>query len=374
MNNISPQSDPVVESSGPLRKRTYAPTESSETPSTGSGKKRRVVVPGLGQPSTLNKSWWKFGSMQNDIIKNYDKNGSVGISANEEGFRPKQLPELARALLPTAAPTVPPNFHSQHAETEARRTMTQNPPFYPHSSQLSQLSQLQQPFGVQGLGFPSFGANPLHSTLGVPGFAPSIPNNSFLPLNANSIPIGNKRSSDTGGGLTSDEDDDDDGSITGLKFRAYQAENWTEKFEELIEYRNQFGNCLVPNAFTDNRALAQWVKRQRYQYKLKMEGKRSTMSDERIEALEDVGFIWDSHSAIWEERLNQLKLYKHEKGDCNVPSRYTGNRQLAVWVKRQRRQYKFYRKGETSSMTRERINKLEAIGFEWDLRSKDGAF
>ena len=105
---------------------------------------------------------------------------------------------------------------------------------------------------------------------------------------------------------THDSDDASSDADSALKFRAYQAENWTVKFEELIEFRNQYGHCLVPNAFPENAALAQWVKRQRYQFKLKQESKRSTMSDERVSALNEIGFIWDSHSAIWDERLSEL--------------------------------------------------------------------
>jgi hypothetical protein len=126
---------------------------------------------------------------------------------------------------------------------------------------------------------------------------------------------------------------------------------------------------LVPNHFEENPTLAQWVKRQRYQYKQKLEGKRSTMSDERIQALEDVGFVWDSHSAAWDERLDELIRYKGMTGHCNVPSRYAENRQLAIWVKRQRRQYKFYMEGQASSMTSERIVALDALGFQWDMRT-----
>lgn len=148
------------------------------------------------------------------------------------------------------------------------------------------------------------------------------------------------------------------------------AENWTEKFEELLEFRQQYGHCLVPNNFAHNSPLAQWVKRQRYQYKLKIENKRSTMSDERVQALGEIGFIWDSHRAIWDERLHELIEYKQATGHCNIPSRYAANRQLAVWVKRQRRQHKFYTEGKPSSMTPERIHRLESIGFEWDLRKR----
>lgn len=169
-------------------------------------------------------------------------------------------------------------------------------------------------------------------------------------------------------GFNNDDCQDQGGE---LSFRAYQAENWTEKFEELIEFRAQHGHCNVPNSFPENVNLAQWVKRQRYQYKLKLENKRSTMSDERAQALEEIGFVWDSHRAVWDERLQGLLEYKARNGHCNVPSRYAANRQLAIWVKRQRRQYKFYTEQKPSSMTPERIQRLESIGFEWDLRKRN---
>jgi hypothetical protein len=114
--------------------------------------------------------------------------------------------------------------------------------------------------------------------------------------------------------------------------------------------------------------LAQWVKRQRYQYKLKLEGKRSTLSDERVRLLSTIGFIWNSHDAVFHERLQDLTLFKQIHGHCAVPSNYEPDVQLAVWTKRQRRQYKKYQEGSPSSMTPERISKLEAIGFVWDCR------
>jgi hypothetical protein len=154
-------------------------------------------------------------------------------------------------------------------------------------------------------------------------------------------------------------------------FRAYQAEQWTQRFEELCEFCKLNGHCQVPHAFTNNPALSRWVKRQRYQYKLRLENKPSTMTDERISVLEKIGFVWDSHVAAWEERRNELIEYKKIYGHCNVPSNYSSNRQLAVWIKRQRRQYKFFWDGKPSSMTNERIAALESIGFEWELRCRD---
>jgi hypothetical protein len=154
----------------------------------------------------------------------------------------------------------------------------------------------------------------------------------------------------------------------GLRFREYQAEIWSEKFEDLCEFRRYYGHCHVPHTYARNAPLAQWVKRQRYQYKLKAEEKRSTLSDERVRLLNKIGFIWNSHDAVWEERWNELRAYKRIHGNCIVPSNYEKNPQLAVWVKRQRRQYKFFCEGKPTSMTSERITKLEKLGFAWDCR------
>jgi len=169
---------------------------------------------------------------------------------------------------------------------------------------------------------------------------------------------------------TTHEKSQADGDTANLSFRAFQAESWTEKFRELVDFRREYGHCLVPNSFPVNQALAAWVKRQRYQYKLKLDNRRSTLSDQRIRALNGIGFVWYSHVAAWDERLNELVRYKYRNGDCNVPSRYADNRQLALWVKRQRRQYKLYKEGQLSSMTRDRIARLEAIDFVWDLAAR----
>jgi len=145
---------------------------------------------------------------------------------------------------------------------------------------------------------------------------------------------------------------------------------WNEQYNELVKFQRENGHCNVPSKFTRNIRLAQWVKRQRYQYKTKMEGKLSPLSDERQAALNDLGFIWDAHSNTWDERFAELALYKRQLGHCNVPTTYPQNQGLAVWVKSQRRHYNLYwKKGEKfSHMTPERIEKLNCIGFVWNPR------
>jgi len=94
------------------------------------------------------------------------------------------------------------------------------------------------------------------------------------------------------------------------------------------------------------------------------------MTIERINALERIGFVWDSHGAGWMERYNELQEYAKKYGSCNVSSSYISfhGSQLSSWVKCQRRQYKMFKEGSATNMTADRIAKLERIGFEWELR------
>eukprot|EP00980_Cylindrotheca_fusiformis_P009645 scaffold2134_cov93-Cylindrotheca_fusiformis.AAC.7 len=146
------------------------------------------------------------------------------------------------------------------------------------------------------------------------------------------------------------------------------SSHWRHVFQELLQFREKHGHCAVPHTFPENPGLARWVKRQRYQHKLFMDGRPSNMTNKRIEALESVGFVWNANNLVWEERLNDLAEYRRVFGDCNVP---TKSKQLGNWVKCQRRQYKKYVRGDkTSTMTVDRIQRLNQLGFCWEVRSR----
>ena len=96
------------------------------------------------------------------------------------------------------------------------------------------------------------------------------------------------------------------------------------------------------------------------------------MTDERESALRDLGFVWDSHTVFWEERLRELEEFVQKNGHANVPTRYRVNPQLAIWCKCQRRQFKILKQGgsQRSNITPERISKLLALGFNFEPRKK----
>eukprot|EP00934_Nitzschia_sp_Nitz4_P002865 Nitzschia sp. Nitz4//scaffold231_size31564//27935//28873//NITZ4_007944-RA/size31564-processed-gene-0.32-mRNA-1//1//CDS//3329543305//2855//frame0 len=160
---------------------------------------------------------------------------------------------------------------------------------------------------------------------------------------------------------------------SGPAYTLQQAGRWQQRFMELAHFKNEYGHCCVPSHWPQNHSLAQWVKRQRSQRKLKQEGRRSNMTPQREQALTEMGFVWDSHSDVWEERLNELCEYKVKNGHVNVPTRYPENPPLAIWCKRQRRLYKLNQIGEDcrTSISDERIQKLKDLGFDFCPRETE---
>jgi len=70
----------------------------------------------------------------------------------------------------------------------------------------------------------------------------------------------------------------------------------------------------------------------------------------------------------WEEQYKSLLAYHLQFSHCKVPARFKANPKLGRWVMTQRRQYTLLMQGFPSALTRERIRKLEALGFKWSVR------
>jgi len=153
------------------------------------------------------------------------------------------------------------------------------------------------------------------------------------------------------------------------KYLSLQPDKWLKRFLELVEYEKAHQNCLVPHDYTENIELSRWVKRQRYQYKLYQSNEKSSMTDDRIELLEDIGFVWDAQEANWQERFEELVAYKAVHGNCDVNTKSSTYFKLGTWVRCQRRQYQLFADGRPSNMTQERIARLEKLGFNWKIRN-----
>mmetsp|Transcript_2674 Transcript_2674/g.4167 ORF Transcript_2674/g.4167 Transcript_2674/m.4167 type:complete len:191 (+) Transcript_2674:206-778(+) len=167
---------------------------------------------------------------------------------------------------------------------------------------------------------------------------------------------------------------------------------WSQRFNELVAYKQVHGNCNVPFDFPDNPPLGFWVSEQRRQRRKLMDGdsnkaktnqsnnsrktgrkrraesQSTALTNERISALEEIGFCWNRLEAAWDERYQELVAYKARFGDCKVPQGFKENPGLAIWVRTQRMQYRKLKEGNKNHMTERRIEALEKIGFVWSYR------
>jgi len=67
---------------------------------------------------------------------------------------------------------------------------------------------------------------------------------------------------------------------------------WQRRLEELQEYHSIHGNCDVPSVYPEHRPLGNWVMNQRQQYRKLLGGEKSSLTEDRITALEALNFRW----------------------------------------------------------------------------------
>ncbi|GAX24617.1 hypothetical protein FisN_21Lh282 [Fistulifera solaris] len=146
-------------------------------------------------------------------------------------------------------------------------------------------------------------------------------------------------------------------------------EHWNRFFTLLADYKKAHGHILVPR-LCEIPGLGDWVTDQRRQYKAMKQGQPSQLNKERKLKLESLGFIWQVRNRPeWDQRYNELLEYKEKNGDCKVPQHYKENKALGKWVAKQREQFKLLKQGKHSFLTEDRLEKLNNVGFAWQVRS-----
>ena len=130
------------------------------------------------------------------------------------------------------------------------------------------------------------------------------------------------------------------------------AEFWEEGFSKLLQFRETEGHCrVVIKHKQDGFNLGAWVSNQRVA--------KDSMSSERRQKLDDIGFVWDPFSEDWEEGFSKLLQFQEAEGHCMVPEGFKlDGFNLGVWLTRQRKR--------KDSMSPERKQRLDDLGFNWD--------
>lgn len=152
---------------------------------------------------------------------------------------------------------------------------------------------------------------------------------------------------------------------------------WYERLGELYMYKEEHGDCNVPQQYDKNRKLGIWVNKQRMEKKAwdnrnDENAIPTSLTENKLAELEKVGFAWAKPKGeeSWYGKYNELLEYHHRNGHCNVPTKYTPNPALGRWVSTQRSQYKDLLRGRPTKITQKRIELLNMLHFTWDMVSK----
>jgi len=118
---------------------------------------------------------------------------------------------------------------------------------------------------------------------------------------------------------------------------------WSRRFNELKEFKQDFGHTNVKQTYEANASLGAWVARQRLlvrrwdkEQKRHAPSSKSALMNKRIELLRSLDFEFyvgkgtfsassPKNSKDWELAFGKLLEYKATKGDCNVPTKVRPN-------------------------------------------------
>ena len=131
---------------------------------------------------------------------------------------------------------------------------------------------------------------------------------------------------------------------------SYIDDHWERNYEKLLNYIIENGHCKVFPSH--DKKLYNWV---HYMRKVKKGLLNFQLSEEQIGKLDEIGFVWEPHDTLWEERYAELKIYKNEHGHCRI--KLNDDKRLYIWCRSQR-----YGKDK---LDKDRIKRLNKIGFPW---------
>ncbi|MFI3163507.1 MAG: helicase associated domain-containing protein, partial [Bacillota bacterium] len=136
------------------------------------------------------------------------------------------------------------------------------------------------------------------------------------------------------------------------------TDTWLQSYEEAKQYYKIHNNLDIPATFVTQNGtqLGNWYRGIKSAYQ------QSTLSDERIKLLEQIGMQWSSvNERVWLTIYEEAKQYYAEHGDLIVNLKYVteNGTNLGIWVQTQRMNYK------KNSLSNTQIQLLEQIGMSW---------
>ena len=150
---------------------------------------------------------------------------------------------------------------------------------------------------------------------------------------------------------------------------------YEEMYARLASRRAETGALDADRAADEE--LYEWTAEQRRMLAAHYRGERVPLSEERIRNLESLGFRrgrvnYNGHMGLvdaglverkWDSMLRALVKWKEDGGSFTFPARpeLKADRSLKGWFERQKREYRKLQRGEESTLTARRLQKLMAV-------------
>ena len=154
----------------------------------------------------------------------------------------------------------------------------------------------------------------------------------------------------------------------GMVWSGYRDLAWERNFEAAKEYYDTFGNLNVVARYVTKTGLnlGAWIARLRILRK--NQSQQRYLTPERIQALDEIGMVWDVADHLWQQYYGACLTYYHAHGNLNIPAKYitADGLRLGVWINTIRSAY--HGKRPDYRLLPEQINALDELGMIWDKR------
>ncbi len=137
---------------------------------------------------------------------------------------------------------------------------------------------------------------------------------------------------------------------------------WQKYFQEAEAYHKQYNNLNVKAGYITKSGvkLGSWLSNLRTYRKNNIQ--QNYLTQDRIEALDKLGMVWDVPDYLWEQNYAACMEYHRLHGDLEIPGDYVSKDgfRIGTWLRNQR--------ANKDRLTRDQIRRLNEIGMLWNTK------
>jgi hypothetical protein len=207
---------------------------------------------------------------------------------------------------------------------------------------------------------------------------------------------------------TAQSDDEQTTKFVKAARRVKNKNIWHSMLDGFVAYKAKHGVPPKKGVIHNGRDLGAWVISQRSLYRNRRDGKPGALSVDRIQELKNVGFdfspskyrkrhdsitnsldassvstaslprpkdiVQDDDNTSWNRMLKGLSEFFHENNHFRVPHKYKyAGQNLHSWLATQVRHYHNHIAGRADALGQDRIQQMEAIGYDFSFKHGQGS-